>query len=84
MLEEHERSVRMREGEYSRNALPLSHTILLEGVLGEKVKPKTWRILAFANVISMTTGLLSSCELPLTSRDPKNLTEAFPLPKIFI
>ena len=45
------------------------------------MKPKTWRILGFADVISMTTGLLSSCELPLTIRDPNDLTEAFPLPK---
>ena len=48
---------------------------------GKKVKPKTWRILGFADVISMTTGPLSSCELPLTNRDPNDLTEAFPLPK---
>ena len=45
------------------------------------MKPKAWRILGFANVISMTTGPLSSCELPLTNRDPNDLTEAFPLPK---
>ena len=26
----------------------------------------------------MTTGPLSSCELPLTNRNPNDLTEAFP------
>ena len=49
--------------------------------MGKKVKPKTWRIFAFADAISMTTGPKSSCEFPLTNRDPNNLTEAFPLPK---
>ena len=39
---------------------PLSHTILLEGVLGEKMKPKTWRILAFADAISMTTSPIAT------------------------
>ena len=48
---------------------------------GKKVKPKTWRILGFADVISMTTGPLSSCKLPLTNCDPNDLTEAFPLHK---
>ena len=37
--------------------------------------------MAFADAISMTTGAKSSCELPLTNRDPNNFTEAFPLPK---
>ena len=45
------------------------------------MKPETWRISGFADVISMTTGPLSSCELPLTNRDPNDLTEAFSLPK---
>ena len=48
---------------------------------GKKVKSKTWRILAFADAISVTTGPLSSCKLPLTNRDPNDLTEAFPFPK---
>ena len=64
---------------------PLSYNITGESVpifrSVEQVKPKTWRILGFADVISMTTGPLSSCELPLTNRDPNELTEAFPLPK---
>ena len=34
-----------------------------------------------ADVISMTTGPLSSCALPLTNREPSDLTEAFLLPK---
>ncbi len=33
---------------------------------GKKVKPKTWRIFAFADAISMTTGPKISEELPLT------------------
>ena len=37
--------------------------------------------MAFADAISMTTGPKSSCELPLTNRDPNNFTEAFSLPK---
>ena len=45
------------------------------------MKPKTWRILGFAAFISMTTCPLSSCELPLTNRDPNDLTEASSLPK---
>ena len=36
----------------------------------KQVKPKKWRILVLADVISMTTGPLFSCELPLTNRDP--------------
>ncbi len=32
----------------------------------KKVKPKTWRIFAFADAISMTTGPKISEELPLT------------------
>ena len=47
----------------------------------KKVKPKTWRILGFADVISMIIGPLSSCKLPLTNSDPNDLSEAFPLPK---
>ena len=64
---------------------PLSYNITGESApifrSVKQVKPKTWRILGFADVISMTTGPLSSCELPLTNRDPNELTEAFPLPK---
>ena len=45
------------------------------------MKPKTWRILGFADGISVTTAPLSSCELPLSNRDPNDLTEAFLLPK---
>ena len=64
-------------------ALPLSFTMLRTGgsARGKIVKPETWRIVGFADVISMTTGPLSSCKLPLTNRDPNDLTEAFPLPK---
>ena len=36
-----------------------------------QVKPKTWRILTFADGISITTGPKISEELPLTNRDPR-------------
>ena len=33
------------------------------------------------DVLTLLTGPLSSCKLPLTNRDPNDLTEAFPFPK---
>ena len=42
--------------------------------------PKKWRILVLADAISMTTGPLCSCELPLTNRDPNDF-RGLPLPK---
>ena len=44
----------------------------------KQVKPKKWLILVLADAISMTTGPLFSCELPLTNRDPNDFTDAFP------
>ena len=44
----------------------------------KQVKPRKWRILVLADAISMTTGPLFSCELPLSSRDPNDFTDAFP------
>ena len=40
--------------------------------------PKKWPILVLADAISMTTGPLFSCELPLTNYGPNDFTDAFP------
>ena len=39
------------------------------------MKPKTWQILGFADVISMTTGPLSSCELCIKQKSCEFVTK---------